>query len=88
VVGVGVAVQSLSTAYGPLSYRLARDGPGQRAGWRLDLAGGLQGLAGLRLAWPGDGALPRATLQGQDLPWDGRELLIPAHAGSVLLAPR
>jgi len=83
--GAGVAVQGLSTAYGKLDYRLARSG----AGWQLDINPGLRGLTGgYRLAWPGAGALPKASLQGQDLPWQGRELALPADATQVLLTPR
>lgn len=81
----GVELRGLSTAYGPLSYRIER----RSKGWALVLPpsiAALRGLdGGLRLAWPGSGALPRATHQGQVLPWQGRELPLPAAPATVLL---
>ncbi len=83
--GTGVAIQGLSTPYGPLGYRLARSG----TDWQLDINPGLRGLTGgYRLLWPGTGTIPKASLRGQDLPWQGRELPLPADATQVLLTPR
>jgi hypothetical protein len=70
----GVAVKNLSTAHGSLSYRLSP----VRAGHVLELAGGVAAPAGgVRLAWPLPGPLPRATSQGRELHWQGRELVLP-----------
>lgn len=83
--GAGVAIRGLSTPYGALGYRLARSG----AGWQLEIDPGLRDLTGgYRLAWPGAGAVPKVSLGGQELPWQGRELPLPADAMQVLLTPR
>jgi hypothetical protein len=78
----GVELRGLSTRYGVLSYRLARN----ESGWALEVEPGLEGLkGGLRLAWPGSGPLPKATLNGRALEWTGRELVIPAPPATVML---
>jgi hypothetical protein len=41
----------------------------------------------LRLAWPGEGTLPRANAETQGLAWQGRELPLPAGATTVQLEP-
>jgi hypothetical protein len=79
----GVQVRGLSTPYGPLDYRLERQG----TGWVLELARPLHGLRrGVLLRWPGSAPLPRATHQGQPLPWDGRDLLLPPPPVTVQLS--
>jgi hypothetical protein len=80
-----IQVAGLSTAYGRLDYRLLP----QAAGWRLHIDHRPERLPGqLRLAWPGTGPLPRATADGQPLPWGGRELPLPAtHATIDLVTP-
>jgi len=49
-------------------------------------AGLAQLKGGLRLIWPGDGPLPKATLDGRALAWAGRELRIPAAPATVVLS--
>jgi hypothetical protein len=66
-----------------LSYRLARSD----AGWTLEVGPGLARMkGGLRLIWPGAGALPKATLDGRALDWAGRELRLPAAPATVNLS--
>ena len=78
----GVEVHGLSTQYGVLGYRLTRN----ESGWSLDVEPGLERLGGgLRLVWPGAGALPQATLGTRVLEWSGRELIIPAAPATVTL---
>ena len=79
----GVAVKNLSTAHGPLSYRLS---PATDDGYVLELAGGVTPPAGgVRLAWPVPGPLPRATHEGHELAWVGRELILPPGPAEVRL---
>ena len=77
----GLEVLGLSTPHGRLDYRLA-PAPG---GWTLEVRSRLENLRGLRLAWPGDGPLPRATLDGRPIAWQGRELPIPSSPALVQL---
>ncbi len=80
-----IEVRGMSTAYGKLDYTLAP----RQGGWALELptsVATLQGLrGGLRLAWPGTEPLPRATVNGKELPWQGRELALPTAPATVLL---
>jgi len=41
---------------------------------------------GLWLAWPGDDALPQASINGHAAAWEGRMLRIPALPAQVRLA--
>ncbi len=77
----GVAVENLSTRFGLLTYRLARGDNG----WTFEASGKLEGLSGgLRLVWPGNGPLPRATTpDGRRIEWEGRELPIPTVPATV-----
>jgi hypothetical protein len=78
--GDGIALAGLSTPHGPLAYRLRRDGTGVRLD--IDQTSLVMPSGGIVLAWPGDGALPRASIDGRDVAWRGRELRIdtlPAH---------
>ena len=76
----GVQVQGLSTPHGPLHYELRPQG----RGWLLDLPRALMDLpGGLRLRWPDGLSLPRATHQGRELPWAGRELALPAPPARI-----
>jgi hypothetical protein len=78
----GVAAKNLSTRHGPLSYRLS-PAPG---GHVLELSAGVVPPAGgVRLAWPLPGPLPRATSQGRELRWVGRELVLPPGPATVRL---
>ena len=74
----GVTVKDLVTPHGRLSYQLA---PAQ-GGYALELSGG----DGLRLSWPLPGPLPRAIHDGIELPWAGRELVLPKGPATVRLA--
>jgi hypothetical protein len=77
----GVAVENLSTRHGQLSYRLSP----VAGGHVLELAGGVAPPAGgVRLAWP-SGPLPRATFQGRELRWQGRELVLPPGPAAIRL---
>ena len=80
-----VRIAGLSTAFGRLDYRLQPT----PSGWQLHIDHRPERLPGqLRLAWPGTNPLPRATADGQPLPWDGRELPLPAtHATIDLVTP-
>ncbi len=92
VIGAGLApdwlaqgdieVSGLSTPYGRLDYRLLRIA----TGWRLELPHALAGLqGGMHLAWPGAGALPRASHNGRALVFNGRELRLPDAPAVVQL---
>lgn len=81
----GLAVRGLSTAHGVLDMRLDRVG----SGWRFTLLRPLPGArGGVRLVWPGEGPLPKATVNGRELAWSGRMLALPATASSVTLLPQ
>jgi len=82
-----IGVAGLSTAWGRLDYRLERCAAG---GWMLTIDRRPERLAGreLRLAWPGTETLPRATADGRELAWQGRELPLPPGANAVQLEPR
>ena len=77
-----VEVSGLSTPYGRLDYRLLRNAKG----WRLELPRPLAGAqGGVHLAWPGTGALPRASHNGRALAFSGRELRLPDAPAVVQL---
>jgi hypothetical protein len=81
----GLELRGLSTAFGALGYRLERTGDG----WRFALASELpEARGGVRLQWPGTGALPTARLDGRELAWQGRTLALPATTGAVTLTSR
>lgn len=78
----GVAVRGLATTFGSLGYRL------RRAGGVVHLDIDKQTSVpsgGLRLVWPGTGPLPRATIDGRTLEWQGRELPIHRAPANVRL---
>jgi hypothetical protein len=77
-----VKVAGLSTGWGRLDYRLLRTG----RGWALHVDHVPERLPGeLRLAWPGNEAVPRAVADGRTLPWQGRELPLPAGVTTIQL---
>jgi hypothetical protein len=82
-----IEVRGLSTAFGLLDYQIQRRDGGR--GWTLTLPGRaaqLQDLSGgIRFVWPGTARLPRASHRGQVLPWQGRELLLPAAPATIEL---
>ncbi len=81
-IAAGIAVKNLSTRHGPLSYRLST----VAGGHVLELGGGLAPPAGgVRLAWPSPGPLPRASRQGRELAWVGRELVLPPGPAAIRL---
>jgi hypothetical protein len=81
----GLEVRGLSTAYGVLDYKLERASDG----WRFTLARALpDARGGVQLRWPGDGALPRAQIDGRELSWNARTLALPAPAGTLTLIQR
>ncbi len=84
--GGNIGVAGLSTAWGRLDYRLDRRAAG---GWTLfiDRAPERLGVE-LRLAWPGSQPLPRASADGRELAWQGRELPLPPGTATVELEPR
>ncbi len=70
-----VVLRGLSTPYGRLDWSLRRT----PAGWQLELPSNMSGMAGgARLRWPEGLPLPRALHQGRVLPWQERELPLPA----------
>lgn len=80
-----IEVRGLSTPYGRLDYRLTRND----IGWTFELGPGLSATrGGVRLVWPGEGPLPKATLDGRALAWEGRELPIPGAPAKVILLGR
>jgi hypothetical protein len=81
--GDGIALAGLSTPHGPLAYRLRRDGTEVRL--EIDDTGLVMPSGGIVLAWPGDGALPRASIDGREIAWHGRELRIHALPARVRL---
>ena len=81
----GLEVRGLSTPFGVLDYQLERTA----RGWHFTQARGLpEARGGVKLRWPGDGALPLARLDGRELAWDGRTLTLPAAAGTLTLTQR
>jgi F5/8 type C domain len=81
----GLEVRGLSTAYGVLGYKLelASDG------WRFTLTRALpEARGGVQLRWPGDGPLPLARVEGRELSWNARTLVLPATAGALTLIQR
>jgi hypothetical protein len=79
----GISVKNLSTRHGPVSYRISPI-PGGHA---LELAGGtVPPAGGVRLAWSCPGPLPRASAQGRELAWVGRELVLPSGPATIRLA--
>jgi F5/8 type C domain len=81
----GLEVRGLSTAYGVLGYKLER----MSGAWRFALTRALpEARGGVQLQWPGDGALPRAELDGRELSWNARTLVLPATAGTLTLIQR
>ena len=79
----GVAVRGLRTRHGALSYRLQREG---RAVHLSVEAGIALPEGGLWLAWPGDDALPTASIDGHAAGWSGRALRIQSLPAQVELA--
>jgi hypothetical protein len=78
----GIAVKNLSTRHGHLSYRVSP----VAGGHVLELAGGVVPPGGeVRLAWPLPGPLPRASYQGGELRWLGRELVLPPGPATIRL---
>jgi hypothetical protein len=78
----GVAVRGLPTQHGALSYRLQREGPAVH----LSVEAGMTLPAGgLWFAWPGDDALPQASVDGRAASWSGRALRIPSLPAQVRL---
>ncbi len=81
----GLAVRGLSTAYGLLGYTLERTSDG----WRFTLARAMPDASGgVQLRWPGESPLPLARLDGRELSWNARTLVLPATAGTLTLTPR
>ncbi len=81
----GLEVRGLRTEFGVFDYKLER----VSGGWRFTQARGLpQARGGVKLRWPGDGALPLASLEGRELSWNGRTLALPAAAGTLTLNQR
>jgi hypothetical protein len=81
----GVAVRRMSTRHGALSYRLQRDG----STVHLMVESGMAlPEGGLWFVWPGDDALPRASVDGHDASWSGRALRIPSLPAQVRLELR
>jgi hypothetical protein len=79
----GVGVRGLRTRHGALSYRLQREGHTVH----LKIESGLAlPEGGLWLAWPGDDALPTASIDGHATGWSGRALRIPSLPAQVELA--
>ncbi|MBW8847284.1 MAG: hypothetical protein JF607_20150 [Burkholderiales bacterium] len=84
--GGDIGVAGLSTAWGRLDYRLERRAAGA---WMLSIDRRPERLTGeLRLAWPGSEAPPRASVDGRELAWQGRELLLPPGILTIQLEPR
>ena len=80
-----IGVAGLSTAWGRLDYRLEKRIDG---GWTLHIDRRPERLPGeLRLAWPGEGPLPRANVESALLAWQGRELPLPPGATTIQLEP-
>ncbi|HET9599472.1 MAG TPA: discoidin domain-containing protein [Anaeromyxobacteraceae bacterium] len=78
----GVSVKNLSTRHGPVTFRLSS----AAGGHLLELGGGIVApRGGVRFAWPVPGRLPRASCQGAELRWVGRELLLPPGPATVHL---
>lgn len=76
----GVGVEGLRTPYGPLSYRLQKDGQG----YVLTLKPDATPPGGFVLRWPEDATHPSSvTIDGRDAEWSGNELSIPVGARRV-----
>jgi hypothetical protein len=71
--GKGIAIEGLHTAHGPLKFSLVRS----ERRLTLQVADGLQlPPGGLVLPWPYEGEPGAATINGEPVPWSGRELRI------------
>ncbi|HSW21229.1 MAG TPA: hypothetical protein VLJ62_00555, partial [Burkholderiaceae bacterium] len=81
----GIAVRRLPTRHGALSYRLQRDGSTVHL---MVEAGVVLPEGGLWFMWPGDDALPQASVDGHDASWSGRALRIPSLPAQVRLELR
>jgi hypothetical protein len=80
----GIAVKNLSTAHGPLSYRLTSAAGGHVL--ELD-SGAAPPAGGVRFAWPSQGPLPKASdAGGGELRWVGRELVLPPGPVTIRLS--
>ncbi|HEX6361958.1 MAG TPA: hypothetical protein VFZ93_03320, partial [Albitalea sp.] len=80
-----IEVQGLSTAHGRLGLRLWP----VEGGWTLQISSRLAPMrGGIRLMWPGEGPLPRATIDGRTVAWHDRELPIPSSPALVQLRNR
>ncbi|MDP3369142.1 MAG: discoidin domain-containing protein [Brevundimonas sp.] len=78
--GEGVGVAGVRTAYGPLTYRLRRDG----GGYLLTLDGRVAPPGGFVIRWPTGATAPaRVRIDGRAASWNGSELAIPAGARRV-----
>lgn len=76
----GVGVEALRTPYGPLSYRLKKDG----RGYILTLKPGATPPGGYVLRWPEDATPPSSvTIDGRAAEWTGNELTIPVGARRI-----
>ncbi|MBQ0929880.1 discoidin domain-containing protein [Ideonella alba] len=77
------AVRGLRTSHGPLGWSLTP----MTGGWTLAVqALDAPPAGGLRLRWPEGAPLPTARdAQGQTLPWQGRELALPAPPLTITL---
>jgi hypothetical protein len=80
--GEGVAIESLQTPYGPLSYSLHSE----EGRLRLEVAGGLQPPpGGLVFVWPGEQAAGPTRLNGEAVSWQGAELRIHQLPAEVII---
>jgi hypothetical protein len=71
--GDGIGVRGLRTAYGPLSYRIVRDGPGCRI--TIDPSVRMP-PGGIVFEWPGPDAPPAVRVNGRPAAWEGATLRI------------
>jgi hypothetical protein len=80
--GDGIAVKSLRTPYGPISYTLRDDG----AHLALRIEGGsAMPPGGFVFAWPGDGPPGSASINGKPAEWAGADLRINTLPATVMI---
>jgi hypothetical protein len=79
----GVTIERLRTPYGPLTYSARKRGKSVVFALQSPAPSG-----GFVIPWPWAGEPGRASINGKEATWQGRELHVPASPAQVVLSPR